>query len=138
VQGIDLVIDGLDNFETRRIINQSCVQREIPFVFCGVSAHSGNLALFNVKKTSPCLSCLYHYINDDDLESCDITGIHPALLAITTGIQVYEAINILLEKQSSLENSLLFIDLPGMNFDQIPLQKNPNCPVCSEKKEQKG
>jgi adenylyltransferase/sulfurtransferase len=132
LEGIDLVIDGLDNFETRRIINRSCVKHEIPFLFCGVSARSGNLTVFNMSKDSPCLSCLYHGINDNDLESCDITGIHPTLLPIVTGIQVYEAVNILLNQSTTLDESLLFIDLHSLNFDKIPIRKNPDCPVCSK------
>ncbi|MHA2226348.1 MAG: HesA/MoeB/ThiF family protein [Candidatus Hodarchaeales archaeon] len=131
LEGIDIVIDALDNFETRRIINVACVQRNIPFIFCGVSARSGNLTVFNLENQSPCLSCLYHEINDDEMETCDITGIHPALLSIITGIQVHEAIQILVHNKSSLTNSLLFIDLLSLNFDKIPIQKNPNCPVCS-------
>ncbi|MFX0171966.1 MAG: ThiF family adenylyltransferase [Candidatus Hodarchaeota archaeon] len=132
LEEIDIVIDGLDNFETRRIINQSCIRKGIPFVFCGVSARSGNITVFNLTESSPCLSCLYHGIDDDDLESCDITGIHPALLPIATGIQVYEAIKIIFNRKSSLDSSLLFIDLNNLNFDRISLRKNPNCPVCSK------
>ncbi|MFX0015418.1 MAG: ThiF family adenylyltransferase [Promethearchaeota archaeon] len=129
---IDIVIDALDNFETRRIINKACIQRGIPFIFCGVSAYSGNISVFNLNDQSPCFSCLYHGINDDDLETCDITGVHPALLPILTGIQVSEAINILLGKESLLNGILLFTDLKSLNFDKIPIQKNPTCLVCSE------
>lgn len=132
LDGIDLVIDGLDNFETRRIINRYCVKHGIPFLFCGVSARSGNLTVFNMFKDSPCLSCLYHEINDNDLQSCDITGIHPALLPIATGIQVYEAVNILLNQKTTLDKSLLFIDLYSLNFDKIPIRKNPDCLICGK------
>ena len=131
LEGIDLVIDALDNFDTRRIINRACIQKGIPFIFCGVSARSGNITVFNLKKKSPCFSCLYHGINDNELESCDITGIHPALLPILTGIQVHEAVEILLRGESSLNGSLLFIDLQRLNFDKIPIQKNPVCSICS-------
>ncbi|MHA2248084.1 MAG: HesA/MoeB/ThiF family protein [Candidatus Hodarchaeales archaeon] len=131
LEGIDIVIDALDNFETRRIINRACIQKGIPFIFCGVSARSGNITVFDLKKKSPCFSCLYHGINDSELESCDVTGIHPALLAILTGIQVHEAVEILLKGESSLNGSLLFIDLQNLNFDKIPIQKNPTCSVCS-------
>lgn len=132
LDGIDIVIDALDNFETRRIINQACVQKGIPFIFCGVSARSGNISVFNLGKESPCLSCLYHGVNDNDLESCDITGIHPAILPIVTGIQVYEALDIIIFGKSSLDSSLLFIDMKNLSFDKIPIQKNPDCPVCSD------
>jgi adenylyltransferase/sulfurtransferase len=83
-------------------------------------------------KDSPCLSCLYHEINDNDLQSCDITGIHPALLPIATGIQVYEAVNILLNQKTTLDKSLLFIDLYSLNFDKIPIRKNPDCLICGK------
>jgi len=138
LEDIDIVIDGLDNFETRRIINQECVKKGIPFVFCGVSGQVGNIAIFNVTPEQPCLSCLYHDINDEDLESCDLTGIHPALLSIMTGFQVHEAINILLHSESKLESTLLFVDLQNLSFNEIPLQKNPECKVCSPKVDHLG
>ena len=131
LEGIDIVIDGLDNFETRRIINAECVKRKIPFVFCGVSGRIGNLAVFNANNESPCLSCLYHEVNDKDLESCDITGIHPALLATVTGLQVHEAVDILLHGKSALVGTLLFIDLQNMSFNKIPVQKNEFCRICA-------
>lgn len=131
IRDIDVVIDGLDNFETRRILNQACLQNGIPFIFCGVSARSGNLATFNLTADSPCLSCLYHGINDSDIESCDVTGIHPALLSIATGLQVYEAVEILIGKKSTLVDTLFFLDLQHMAFDRIPIRKNPSCLVCS-------
>ncbi len=130
LDGIDIVIDGLDNFETRRIINKECVKRKIPFVFCGVSGRIGNLAVFNAHSESPCLSCLYHDVDDKDLESCDITGIHPALLAIVTGLQVHEAVDLLLHGNTTLNGILLFIDLQNMSFSKIPLQKNKSCHIC--------
>jgi molybdopterin/thiamine biosynthesis adenylyltransferase len=135
LENIDIVIDGLDNFETRRIINQACVRKGIPYVFCGVSARSGNIIIFNLTKNSPCFSCLYHMVDDSELESCDITGIHPALLPVVTGIQVHEALDILIKGKSSLDGVILFVDLQSLSFDHIPIQKNPNCPICSGKKE---
>ncbi len=131
LEGIDLVIDGLDNFDTRRIVSRECVKRGVPFIFCGVSGRIGNVAIFNSSKDAPCLACLYHEVNDDDLESCDVTGIHPALLAIITGLQVHEAINFLLHRHTTLNNSLLFVDLQNISFNRIPIQKSSNCKVCS-------
>ncbi len=131
LDGIDIVIDGLDNFETRRIINAECVKRKIPFVFCGVSGRIGNLAVFNANSESSCLSCVYHEVDDEDLESCDITGIHPALLATITGLQVHEAVDLLLHGNTTLIGTLLFIDLQNMSFNKIPLQKNEFCRICA-------
>ncbi len=131
MQDVDIVIDALDNFETRRIINRESHQNQIPLLFAGVGARSGNLTVFNLYEESPCLDCLYHGINDDDLESCDIIGIHPVLLPIITGIQVHEAVEVILKKSSSLNGSLLYIDLNSLSFDKISIQKSPVCPVCS-------
>ena len=131
LEGIDLVIDALDNFDTRRVINRECVKQGIPFVFCGVSGRIGNITVFNSHKNSPCLACLYHEVNDNDLESCDITGIHPTLLAIMTGLQVHEATNLILHNETPLNGSLLFVDLQTLSFNKIPIQKSNNCEVCS-------
>ena len=133
LEDIDIVIDGLDNFETRRIINSECVKRNIPFVFCGVSGRIGNIAVFNTGENSPCLSCLYHDVNDDDLESCDITGIHPALLSVVTGFQVHEAVDMLIHGTTTLDGILLFIDLQNLSFNKIPLQKNKKCSICGRR-----
>jgi adenylyltransferase/sulfurtransferase len=131
LEEIDLVIDALDNFETRRVLNRECVEQGIPFIFCGVSGRIGNIAVFNSDKNAPCLSCLYHEVNDNDLESCDITGIHPALLAVMTGLQVHEATNLILHDDTSLNGSLLFVDLQTLSFNKIPIQKSKICKVCS-------
>jgi hypothetical protein len=52
-----------------------------------------------------------------------------------TGFQVHEAVNFLLHQDTILNANLLFVDLQVMSFNQIPLHKNPQCPVCSGKKE---
>ncbi len=132
MEEIDLVIDALDNFETRRIINQVCIRKKIPLIFCGVSARSGNISIFNLTDNSPCFSCLYQNIDDNDLETCDVTGIHPSLLSVVTGIQIHEAIQIILKGKASLDGVLLFIDLHNMSFDKIPIYKNESCSVCSK------
>ncbi|MHA1978410.1 MAG: HesA/MoeB/ThiF family protein [Candidatus Hodarchaeales archaeon] len=131
LEGIDLVIDALDNFATRRVINRECVKKGIPFIFCGVSGRIGNIAVFNSNEKAPCLACLYHEVNDTDLESCDITGIHPTLLAVMTGLQVHEATNLIIQNETSGSGSLLFVDLQTLSFNKIPIEKSNNCKVCS-------
>jgi len=132
LEGIDIVIDGLDNFKTRRMVGKVSRDRKIPFIFCGVSARSGNMSLFNLKDSSACISCLYHGIDDNELESCDITGIHPSLLSVVTGIQVHECINVIVSGTSILDGNLLIVDLRQMSFDLIPIRKNPKCTICSD------
>ncbi|WP_455463816.1 HesA/MoeB/ThiF family protein [Candidatus Hodarchaeum mangrovi] len=132
LEGIDIVIDGLDNFETRRMVGKASRDKNIPYIFCGVSARSANMSLFNLKDSSACISCLYHGIDDNELESCDITGIHPSLLSVATGIQIHECINVIVSGTSILDGNLLIIDLRQMSFDLIPIRKNPKCLVCSD------
>lgn len=131
IKDVDVVIDGLDSFEARKIVNNACIKYDKPFIFAGVLGNTGNVSVFNNTSESPCLSCLYHSIDDENLPTCDTVGIHPALLAVITGIQVHEAIKVLLGLEVPLDGKLLFIDLINQSFDQIPIKKSPKCKICS-------
>ncbi len=70
LDGADCVVDGLDNMQTRYIINRYCVERKIPFVFGGAIGMEGNVAVFKSPET-PCLQCVLPGLNDADLPTCD-------------------------------------------------------------------
>ena len=80
VNGLDIVIDGLDNVSTRLIVNNECKKRGIPYIFAGAIGISANISTFVYKQNQPCLNCIFEMVSDDDLEKCDILGVHSALL----------------------------------------------------------
>lgn len=137
VKGLDIVIDGLDNVSTRLIINQECKKKKIPFIFAGAIGTSANIGTFTYEESQPCLNCLFQSINDNDLETCDVLGVHSALLSLVASIQVAEAIKVITKKQPVLLNKLIYVQFDQLDFDFIPLKKRDTCPICFPTKDNK-
>lgn len=134
LEGVDLVIDGLDNFSSRFIINKMCVQRNIPYVFGGVLSTIGNASTFiPYDDDSPCLECIFSKVRDEQIETTVTVGIHPSIIGIISCIQISETVRILTGKKSLLKGKLLFYDLENLEFQSIEIAKNPKCPTCSKK-----
>ncbi|MFX0168746.1 MAG: ThiF family adenylyltransferase [Candidatus Hodarchaeota archaeon] len=130
IRGMDIIVDGLDRFGPRYIINRACVRQGIPYAFAGALGAVGNLTTILPGKT-PCLECIYGGVDDARQPTCDTIGIYPTLLGVVANIQVHEAVRILLGKKPRLAGHLLFIDLNDLRFDQIPIAYYADCPVCS-------
>ncbi|MFW9995998.1 MAG: ThiF family adenylyltransferase [Candidatus Odinarchaeota archaeon] len=133
LDGIDFVIDGLDAFKPRYAINLRCFEKKIPYFFAGAQAYSANISTFTYRERNlPCLTCIFPDIDDLHLPTCEITGVHPAILSISTAIQISELTKIVGGKSPQLEGKMLFYDLASLSQDVITFKKNPKCQTCSE------
>jgi adenylyltransferase/sulfurtransferase len=132
IDKVDIIIDGLDSFSSRRVIHQAAYNHKIPFVFAGAVAESANIMSITFRDDTPCLTCVLGNIQDDPNQSCEIAGVHPSILHFAAGIQVTEAVRILLDQEPNLESSMMFIDLESLDFEKIKFKKNPNCGVCGD------
>ena len=137
IKDLDLIIDGLDNVSTRLVINKACKKYNIPFVFAGAIGISANISTFLYNDKEPCLNCIFEMISDEDLEKCDVLGVHTALLSLVASIQVNEAIKILTGQDPVFNSKLGYIYLQTMELDHIQLKQNKNCTVCFPKEESK-
>jgi adenylyltransferase/sulfurtransferase len=129
VQGMDVIVDGLDRFAPRYIINRASVRHGIPYIFAGALGATGNLTTILPGRT-PCLECIYGGVDDAQQPTCHTIGVYPTLLGVVANIQVHEALRILLGKTPRLAGHLLFIDLNSLRFDQFPLAHHHDCSVC--------
>lgn len=129
---IDLIIDGLDSFEARFDLNKFCFRKKIPYIFAGVQGTSANITTFLYNDNSPCLACIYPKINDEELPNPAEVGVHIAMVIIAASIEVMEVFSIALGKKT-LNGSILFFDSQGYTSDTIPVRKNKQCPICSNK-----
>lgn len=132
---VDLIIDCLDNFTTRHILNEYSVRRGIPMIHAGISEFHGQLAFFHPPKTA-CLSCFYPF--KPKKETVPVVG---ATAGVIGSLQALEAIKYLTGIGEPLMNKLLFWDGRDMSFDVITLQRNEACKVCGSllpPKEQEG
>jgi molybdopterin/thiamine biosynthesis adenylyltransferase len=133
IRGSNVVIDGMDNFETRSILNQACVVERIPFIHGGIWGLNGQVTTIIPGKT-PCFACIYPQ-KPKELKPFPVFGVTPALVAI---IQVAEAIKLLAGLGRTLAGKMLYINEATMDFSYRDLPKNPHCRVCGVKEGQSG
>jgi molybdopterin-synthase adenylyltransferase len=120
----DIIIDCLDNFKARRILNTISVKIKIPMVHAGVSEMRGQITFLHPPET-PCLSCFLPM--KDNRKKNNIVG---ATAGVIGSLQALEAIKYLTGIGQPLKNRLLFWDGMSMNFEIIGIRKNPRCSVC--------
>jgi adenylyltransferase/sulfurtransferase len=126
--GVDCVVDGLDNMETRYIINRMCIELRIPYVFGAATGLEGNLSVFSPPETG-CLECLMPQNSSIDQTSSKF-GIIGATSGIIGTLQAMETIKLLAGIDKTLKGKLLVCDFSDMDFTAIPILKNAHCSVC--------
>lgn len=129
--GVDIVVDGLDNFETRYLINDAAVKHEIPWVYGGVIGTYG-MTMTIRPHTSPCLRCIFPEApGAGAAPTCDTAGVLGPAVDVVAGLQVAETMKLAVGATESLNPGLLSIDVWSMAFDRIGLSTPmPGCPTC--------
>ncbi len=121
-----VVLDGLNNFSTRLIVNSACVRHKLPFIHGGVSRFRGLVTTILPGETA-CLACLYPEGSPGG-EGLGVLGSIPAVIA---NLQAVEAIKLLIGQGASLAGKVLRFNGNDMKFRIDELQRNENCRVCS-------
>jgi len=129
IDGCDVVIDALDSVNARYALNKACVKKEIPFVTGAAVGVAGQVFTVLPKK-SACYHCMFPELDEDSMPTCSIEGVHPSVLSIVGGIEVSEAVKIILGKKPSLSNRILHIDLENLDFSFTKTFKVDECAVC--------
>jgi len=125
VQGMDVVVDGLDNMKSRYAVNRACVKLAVPYIFGAVATTMGNASTIVPGKTV-CLECFYRYKSGKS----EIVGVHPSAVSIIASIQVSEAIKLLTDQEPNLVNKLFNFDLNSLEMNLVAVSKVNSCPVC--------
>ncbi len=138
-EGYDLVVDGGDNFPTRYLINDACVQLGIPNVHGSVFRFEGQATVFDPEVEGPCYRCLYPEPPPPEMApSCQEAGVLGVLPGIIGMMQANEVIKVLLDIGDPLRGRLLSFDGLKTEFRELQLERDPDCPVCSEDAEFDG
>lgn len=128
----DMVVDGTDNFETRYLINQLCVQYDKPYIYGAVFQFSGQVSVYHASH-GPCFQCVFHQMPPQQvIEANRKPGVIGALPGIIGTIQTVEAIKLILGTGKPLVGRLLVVDGMEMDFSEINTAKDPKCPVCKK------
>ena len=132
----DLIIDGSDNFLTRKISNLVCVKLKKPLVSGAISQWEGQISFFNETKDSACYSCIFPVEPVDGLApNCAEGGVMGALPGIVGSVMASEVIKKITGAGENLTNKLLIFNALNNEFSKINIQKNLNCEICKERHE---
>ncbi len=128
----DVVVDGTDNFPTRYLVNDACVILGKPNVYGSIFRFDGQASVFNFED-GPCYRCLYPEPPPPGLvPSCAEGGVLGVLPGIIGCIQANETIKILTGIGTTLKNRFMLFDALTMEFNELSLNKNPDCVVCGD------
>jgi molybdopterin/thiamine biosynthesis adenylyltransferase/rhodanese-related sulfurtransferase len=131
-QGWDVIVDGLDNFPTRYLVNDASVWKKIPVVHGSIFRFDGQVTTFWPHK-GPCYRCLYPEPPPAHLApSCAEAGVLGILPGVVGSIQATEAIKIVLGAGEPLVGRLLTYDSLKMQFRTLRLRRDKDCPVCGD------
>lgn len=133
VEGVDLVIDGLDNITARKALNKACVKNGVPYLFSAAIQTYGVISMIIPGETA-CLECIYPNITDEELPTCSVVGVHPAILQFISSVQVLETTNYIVKSKPLLKNKLFFCDLKTLSIETIQVKRVDYCPVCGTRK----
>jgi len=132
-QDWDVIVDGLDNFPTRYLVNDASVWKDIPVVHGSIFRFDGQVTTFWPGR-GPCYRCLYPEPPPAHLApSCAEAGVLGVLPGVIGTIQATEALKILLGQGEPLVGRLLQYDSLQMKVRTFKLPKDPECVVCGEK-----
>ncbi len=135
LDGVDVVIDGADNFAARYLLNDACVKLGKPLVYGAVHRFEGQASVFDAGRrrgAAPCYRCLFPEPPPPDAApNCAEAGVLGVLPGVIGLIQATEAIKLLLQIGEPLAGRLLQFDALSMRFRETRLSPDPECPVCA-------
>ncbi len=135
LDGVDVVLDGSDNFATRYLLNDACVRRQLPLVFGAVHRFDGQISVFDAGRQrgrAPCYRCLFPEPPPPELApNCAEAGVLGVLPGVIGSLQATETLKLLLGIGAPLVGRLLQFDALGMHWRELRLAADPACPVCA-------
>jgi molybdopterin/thiamine biosynthesis adenylyltransferase len=126
VQGVDIVLDGTDDFATRFEVNAACVRHGKPLVSGAIGRWTGQVGVF---AGQPCYRCLVPDI-PPDAETCVAVGVVGALAGVIGSMMALEAIKLIAGAGEPLSGRLLIYDGLAGETRTVKIGADPECPVC--------
>jgi sulfur-carrier protein adenylyltransferase/sulfurtransferase len=131
ISGYDIVVDGLDNFPTRYLLNDASVRLQIPVVSAAILGFEGQLSVFK-PYDGPCYRCLFPVPPPAELApSCGANGVLGVLPGTMGLLQATEVIKLILGEGEPLIGRLLMYDALAATVSEVKVRRDPDCPICS-------
>lgn len=131
--GVDLILDATDNFETRMLINDMSQKKRIPWIY-GACVASYGISMTILPGVTPCLHCLMETVPAAGAATCDTAGIIAPAVQMVVAHQSAEALKILSGNLAAVRHKLVSFDLWSNEYAQIGVSRarKPDCPSCGE------
>jgi len=130
LEGVDVIVDGTDNFPTRYLLNDASLRHRIPVVHASIFRFEGQLTVFQPYE-GPCYRCLFPQPPPPELApSCAEGGVLGVLPGIMGSLQASEALKLLLDIGEPPTGRLILFDALDTTFHEVRLRRDPDCPVC--------
>jgi sulfur-carrier protein adenylyltransferase/sulfurtransferase len=131
VEGYDVIVDGVDNFPTRYLLNDATVRLGIPVVSASILGFEGQLSVFK-PHDGPCYRCLYPTPPPAELApSCGANGVLGVLPGVMGLLQSVEVVKLVTGSGEPLVGRLLLYDALATSFTELKVRRDPDCPICS-------
>lgn len=129
--GVDLLLDGTDNFETRFLINDFAIKRQCPWIYAACVGSYG-LTFTILPGTTACLACLLESKNSSSglEDTCDVIGVLGPIVNLIAALEVAEALKILSGHSEALRGKLLSCDVWNWRMRSIGVARNAECRAC--------
>lgn len=126
LEGVDVIVDGCDSYDTRQVLNRASLAFRLPYVYAGVNGFDAMVSCF-VPGQTPCFECLFSGNAQTSDQPLGVMGAAPGLAG---SIQAMETVKLLLDIGRPLKNRLLRISGLDMRCHCMDLTPNPACPAC--------
>ena len=132
IPGYDVIVDGVDNFPTRYLLNDATVRLDIPVVSASILGFDGQLSVFK-PHDGPCYRCLYPVPPPAELApSCGANGVLGVLPGTMGLLQATEVVKLVTGAGEPLVGRLLLYEALGATFTELKVRRDPECPICSK------
>jgi molybdopterin/thiamine biosynthesis adenylyltransferase/rhodanese-related sulfurtransferase len=132
IDGYDVIVDGVDNFPTRYLLNDATVRLGIPVVSASILGFDGQLSVFK-PHDGPCYRCLYPVPPPAELApSCGANGVLGVLPGTMGLLQATEVVKLVVGAGEPLVGRLLLYEALGATFTELKVRRDPECPICSK------
>jgi molybdopterin/thiamine biosynthesis adenylyltransferase/rhodanese-related sulfurtransferase len=131
IDGYDVIVDGVDNFPTRYLLNDASVRLKIPVVSAAILGFEGQLSVF-APYEGPCYRCLFRQPPPAELApSCGANGVLGVLPGTMGLLQATEVIKLIVGTGDPLIGRLLMYDALAATTTELKVRRDPECPICS-------
>jgi molybdopterin/thiamine biosynthesis adenylyltransferase/rhodanese-related sulfurtransferase len=136
IEGYDVIVDGVDNFPTRYLLNDATVRLQIPVVSASILGFDGQLSVFKPYE-GPCYRCLFREPPPAELApSCGANGVLGVLPGTMGLLQATEVVKLIVGIGDPAIGRLLLYDALAATLSEVKVYRDPECPICSRPPDQ--